>query len=233
MLSGLPLYIDFIFILTALLALGGVGVLVKNSRVTLAIAVWILVQALLAWSGFYTDTMSMPPRLLLAVLPPLLAILLALFSKRGGSFVTGLDARGLVLLSLVRIPVELVLYWLYQNDAVPKEMTFTGRNFDMLAGLTAPLVAAYCFQSSRIIHKTVLLVWNILSLGLLLNIMVNAFLALPRSYRQFAFEVPNKAVLYFPFIWLPSFIVMAVLFSHLILFKKLMSLNPPAATNKT
>jgi len=37
----------------------------------------------------------------------------------------------------------------------------------------------------------------------------------------FAFDQPNIAILYFPFVWLPSFIVMTVLFSHLISIRRL------------
>ncbi|HVF96549.1 MAG TPA: hypothetical protein VM871_04480, partial [Flavisolibacter sp.] len=38
----------------------------------------------------------------------------------------------------------------------------------------------------------------------------------------FAFDQPNIAVLYFPFIWLPSFIVPVVLLSHLVCIRQLL-----------
>jgi glycerol-3-phosphate acyltransferase PlsY len=57
---------------------------------------------------------------------------------------------------------------------------------------------------------------------LLLNIVVNAVLSLPYPFQQFAFDQPNVAVLYFPFTWLPCFIVVIVLYSHLAAIRKLL-----------
>ena len=93
-------------------------------------------------------------------------------------------------------------------------MTFEGRNFDILAGITAPLIAWLAFRGGKI-NRPLLIVWNIFALILLINIVVNAVLSFPSPFQQFAFEQPNLAVLYFPFQWLPSVIVPIVLFSHL------------------
>jgi hypothetical protein len=131
------------------------------------------------------------------------------------------DLRSLTIISIVRIPVELVLYWLSVHKAVPELMTFAGRNFDIFAGLTAPIVYYACFKVSKVSNKTLLLVWNIISLGLLLNIVINAVLSAPFRFQKFAFDQPNIAILYFPFIWLPCFIVMVILLSHLASIRKL------------
>jgi len=40
--------------------------------------------------------------------------------------------------------------------------------------------------------------------------------------QQFAFEQPNRAVLYFPFIWLPSVVIPIFIFSHLAAFWQLL-----------
>jgi hypothetical protein len=56
-----------------------------------------------------------------------------------------------------------------------------------------------------------------------LNIVVNAALSAPVPFQQFAFDQPNIAVLYFPFVWLPGFIVPLVLFAHLAAIQKLYS----------
>jgi len=54
-----------------------------------------------------------------------------------------------------------------------------------------------------------------------LNIVINAILSVPTPIQQFAFDQPNIAILYFPFTWLPCFIVPAVLLSHIVSIKKL------------
>jgi hypothetical protein len=104
-------------------------------------------------------------------------------------------------------------------------MTFEGGNLDILAGLTAPLVA-YLGYHKKTLSIRVLLGWNFICIGLLFNIVVRAVLSAPFSFQKFAFDQPNLAVFYFPFIWLPGFIVPAVLFSHLISIRKLLSVNP-------
>jgi hypothetical protein len=151
--------------------------------------------------------------MLFALFPALAAIIL-LFILARKSLIEQLPLQTLTYLHVVRIPVELVLLWLYQGGQVPQLMTFEGRNFDILAGITAPVMAWLAFRGGKI-NRPLLIVWNTLALGLLLNIVVNAVLSFPFPLQQFAFDQPNRGVLYFPFIWLPSTIVPIVLFCHL------------------
>lgn len=94
-------------------------------------------------------------------------------------------------------------------------MTFEGRNFDILAGLSAPVVAWFGYHKQKL-SKAALLGWNIICLGLLLNIVINAILSAPFPFQQFAFDQPDVAILHFPYTWLPGFIVPAVLLAHLV-----------------
>jgi len=55
----------------------------------------------------------------------------------------------------------------------------------------------------------------------LFNIVLTAILSAPLPIQQLAFEQPNIAVMYFPFVYLPGFIVPIVLFSHLVVISKL------------
>lgn len=130
-----------------------------------------------------------------------------------------LDLKWLTLLHVIRVPVELILYALFMHQAIPELMTFTGRNWDILAGLTAPLVYYFGFVRKTLGLKYILL-WNVFCLGLLLNIVVNALLSAPLPFQQFAFEQPNRALFHFPFIWLPAYVVPVVLLSHLIVIYK-------------
>lgn len=93
-------------------------------------------------------------------------------------------------------------------------MTFEGRNFDIVAGITAPIIVYFGFTKTKIDRQTIL-IWNVIFLGFLLNIVVNALFSAPSPIQIFAFDQPNIAILNFPFIWLPTFIVPIVLFGHL------------------
>lgn len=180
---------------------------------------WLVIQFFISKTGIYLDTNSLPPRFLLLVVPPLVSILLLLTLPKAKPYLAQFNMGALSLVHAVRIPVELALFWLFLHKGVPQLMTFEGRNFDILAGLTAPLVYYFGFYKKKLNSKFIFM-WNAVSLGLLLNIVINAVLSAPFSFQQFGFEQPNVAVLYFPFVYLPGFIVPLVLFSHLISMKR-------------
>ena len=45
----------------------------------------------------------------------------------------------------MRVGVEVVLFWLFIKRVVPESMTFEGRNFDIISGITAPFVAYFAY----------------------------------------------------------------------------------------
>jgi len=222
MLSSVPVYAVIVFVAAVLLTLYLFVRSTQNKKTILFICVvWLALQGMIANVGFYLNTSTLPPRFMLAVVPALFAIIVLFATKAGRRFIDKIDLRAVTLVSIVRIPVELVLYWLFINKAVPQLMTFTGRNFDIISGITAPVIYFVCFKGSNVTNKKLLLLWNVMALALLLNIVINALLSAPFPFQQFAFEQPNIAVLYFPFVWLPSFIVTAVLFSHLVSLRRI------------
>ena len=155
------------------------------------------------------------------MLPPLLLIVILFATAKGRAFVDSLDPKWLTYLHTVRFPVELTLFWLFVYKQVPEIMTFEGRNLDILSGLTAPLVAYFGFQK-RVLGKNILLIWNIVCIGLLVNIVSIAILSVPSPFQKFGFEQPNVGVMYFPFVWLPGCVVPLVLFSHLATIRHLL-----------
>jgi hypothetical protein len=154
-------------------------------------------------------------------MPPVIGIIMLFSTQWGRNFIDTLSIRWLTLVHIVRIPVEITLLGLYLYKAIPRLMTFEGRNFDIIAGISALAVYYFIFIKKSLPNKA-LLFWNFISLGLLLNIVINAVLSLPTAFQQFGFDQPNVAILYFPFILLPSVIVPLVLFSHLVVIRKLM-----------
>ena len=228
MIENLPLYIVVVFIITTLLTVGIFQFAIKrgsfSSRtakfLNFILPFWLILQATEAVTGFYRVTDTLPPRLVAFALFPatLLIIGLFIFSRE---FVGKLSLKILTIIHLIRIPVELVLLWLFQHGQVPQLMTFEGRNFDILSGITAPIIAWLAFRNGQT-NKTLLIIWNIFGLILLINIVSHAALSLPSPIQQLAFEQPNRAVLSFPFIWLPSTVVPIVLFCHLASFYQLL-----------
>jgi hypothetical protein len=59
------------------------------------------------------------------------------------------------------------------------------------------------------------LAWNSIGLCFILFILFNGVLSAELPFQQFAFDQPNKAINYFPFILLPATIVPIVIWTHL------------------
>ena len=221
MILELPLYVSLVFGLTTLLAVWLFYRATRQSKITLVVLLtWMALQAALGLTGFYQQTNSIPPRFPMLVVPPLLLITGLLLIPHGRRFIDELRLDRLTLLHVVRIPVEVVLFWLFVGGVVPQVMTFEGRNFDILAGITAPIIYYFRFINRKLSH-TILLVWNLVCLGLLTNIVLTAALAVPSPFQQIAFEQPNVAILYFPFVWLPSVVVPIVVLAHVSALRQL------------
>jgi hypothetical protein len=217
----LPLYISIVFILATALTFWLLYEASGRSKTVLFVCLaWLVLQGAISLSGFYLVSNTMPPRFALMPGPPLVFILILFLTKRGRNFIDSLNVKLLTYLHVVRIPVELTLFWLFLHKLVPQLMTFEGRNFDIVAGISAPLIAYYGYTKMKL-NRTVLLLWNFICLGLLLNIVINGVLSAPTPIQKFAFDQPNVALLYFPFVWLPAFIVPAVLLSHLASIRQL------------
>ena len=184
MIEGLPNYITIIFILTTILTVLLFLYAVQKStykRYTKAIGfglmAWMILQMALSFQLFYLDTIKdMPPKFMLGFVPTFILMLILFNLKKGKAFIDALPLTQLTLISIVRIPVELVLYWLFLCNWVPELMTFSGVNFDILAGLTAPFVIYFAIKKNGLKRK-LLLTWNVISMLLLLSIILNAVLS--------------------------------------------------------
>lgn len=221
-MEQIPNYLNIFFGLTTLFTIGIFYWAANQSKFTLIILLsWMILQFIIGTTGFYTITEGIPPRFLLLVLPPFIFIGVLFSTTNGRLFIDGLNLRILTMLHIVRIPVEPVLYGLYVYKAVPELMTFEGRNYDIVSGLTVPIIYYLGFVKKQF-NTRLLLIWNFICLGLLFNIVVHAVLSAPFPFQQLAFDQPNIAVLHAPFNGLPSCVVPLVLLSHLAAIRQLL-----------
>jgi hypothetical protein len=222
MLTDLPDSLVIIFLLTVILTFLLLINAVKNKpTAVIVLVIWLATTGILSIKEVFQNTSTISPRLMIVIVPAIVFIILLFITKSGRRFTDSIDLRKLTLVHIVRVPVEITLFMLSTHKLIPELMTFAGRNFDILSGVTAPIVYFVCFKNSQLKNRKLLLVWNFVCLGLLLNIVINALLSAPFPFQQFAFDQPNVAILYFPFTWLPCFIVMIVLYSHLAAIRQL------------
>lgn len=232
-MENLPVYIPVLFVLTTIAGLlllywtikGSGSEQVRNNAnvICFGLVLWLGFQAILALRNVYhSDPDAMPPKIVLfGIAPAMLLILLLFLTAKGRSFMDGLPLDRLIWIHVLRVPVELVLFWLFIQQLVPELMTFEGRNFDVFSGITAPLIAWFGFRKRKL-SSGFILIWNFVCLGLLINIVVHALLSAPSPFQKLAFDQPNIAILYFPFHWLPTFIVPLVLFAQLSSIRQLL-----------
>lgn len=225
----LPYHIPLVFILTTLftlvlflisLAVSKDPVIQKRAHlISLLLLLWTIFQSTLALNAWYMDRVSVPPHITFPVIT-FTVIIVSLFLLPGGRrILDGFSMKMLVWIHIARIPVELCLYWLAGEKQVPVSMTFEGSNFDIIFGITAPIIALMYFKW-KLISDRIFLIWNVLGLISLLAIVIRAAGATPTKLQAWDFQQPNYAVLHFPFIWLPSVIVPLVLLTHLIVIRR-------------
>lgn len=220
---SLPLYLSVAFLaITALTFVLFLRAVPRSSRgfVAVGLSAWLLLQGVLAYRGFFLFESSVPPRFALAIAPPLLLLVVLFATKGGRRWLDGLSLVRLTWLNTVRVGVELVLLGLFMHKTIPQVMTFEGRNADILVGITAPLVAWFGYHRKSISPRMVL-AWNMVALCILLNVVIHGVLSVPTPFQQISFEQPLVALLYFPFNWLPAFIVPVALLTHLVSIRQL------------
>jgi uncharacterized membrane protein len=160
----------------------------------------------------------MPPRMIIVILPPLITAILLLFSKSFSEILNQIPQTWLITIQSFRIAMEIILLMLFFENIIPKQMTFEGLNFDILAGVSALVVGH--FVSRNTMPNKLILVWNVVCLLLLANIVSIALLSAPLPFRVFTNEPANTVIAYFPFVWLPGFVVPVAYAMHFFSIKK-------------
>ncbi|MDB5857028.1 MAG: hypothetical protein JWQ76_717 [Ramlibacter sp.] len=184
--------------------------------VLLVLAFWLAVPGVLAYRGDLDRYAPVPPPgFILFALLTLGTVMLA-FSGFGARMAR-LPLAGLVGFQVFRVPLELVLHRLYAEGVIPVQMTYAGRNFDIVTGVLAALLAVWIWKGQA--PRWLVLAWNLLGLVLLANVVTIAVLSTPVPFRQFMNEPANLLPSTFPYVWLPMFLVQAALFGHLLVFR--------------
>ncbi|MCA9644561.1 MAG: hypothetical protein KC492_27910 [Myxococcales bacterium] len=184
---------------------------------------WMALVALLAMTGVLGRFDAVPPPVL-----PVFAITTGLtiwFARsEQGRRVSELPLSWLVGFQGFRVVVELLLHRGYVEGFVPRELTYSGHNFDMLSGVLG--IALGIWASKATPPRWVLLGYNVLGLALLGIVVTTAVLAMPTRFQVLHTDPPNVWVAEVPFVWLPTVLVQAALLGHLLLFRRLATRGP-------
>ena len=189
------------------------------SGTIIGLVVWIFFVSIWSLTGMMADFSLFPFNFMPILAIPLVTILIITYSKIFKEIIIHIPQQNLIRLQSFRIFVEILLWALYVINLAPVQMTFEGRNFDILAGLSAIIVAYFISKGS--ISKSGIAIWNIVCLGLLINIVVIAILSLPTPFRIFMNEPTNTVVTEFPISFLPGLLVPLAYGLHFFSLRKL------------
>jgi len=185
------------------------------------LALWGIFVTLWSGSEMMADFSNFPFNMMPVIAVPLITAVSLMFSKNVSEILFQIPVEKLILLQSFRFFVELLLWALFIAEVVPVQMTFEGKNFDILAGITAPVIAWLVLQNK--ISKTALIIWHFICLGLLINIVSIAILSTPSPWRMFMNEPSNTIVTHFPVSFLPGFLVPLAYTLHFFSLKQLFS----------
>ena len=189
------------------------------SGTIIGLLLWIFYVSIWSITGMMADFSLFPFNFMPILAIPLVTILIITYSKIFKEIIIHIPQQNLIRLQSFRIFVEILLWALYVINLAPVQMTFEGRNFDILAGLSAIIVAYLISKGS--ISKSGIAIWNIVCLGLLINIVVIAILSLPTPFRIFMNEPTNTVVTEFPVSFLPGLLVPLAYGLHFFSLRKL------------
>jgi hypothetical protein len=193
-----------------------------------ALALFVIVLANLAGdqSGVFSRLDLLPPPFVLLVSASLglaVAVGMGWLGSMGDTLVRTMSVESLVALQIFRLPLEILMLRAAYLGIMPIEFSMQGYNLDVLTGLGALLISAYCAWTWGLPLRAIWL-WNALGMGCLMAIAVLAALTSPNVH-AFGLDAQhiNSWVLYFPYSMLPTLLVAYAVFGHVLLTRKLLA----------
>ena len=190
---------------------------------------WLSLTAGLALSGLLEPSVDHPPpngALLVIVLATVCVIA---FGPIGRRIIQRIAAHKLIAFQVFRIPVELILWALAINGVGPEIMTFEGRNFDILVGLSALPMAILIRKNP---NKSLIIGWNIAGMAILGVVLIHAVLAGPSPFQKFFVAPDTSFVATWPYVWLPGLLVPLAYAGHLLSIRHALTTSQHSSTAK-
>lgn len=185
----------------------------------LVVSGWIVLTTTLAASGFYQNFNTLPPRLALLLLPPIIGVVYLYRSKRFGEVLQYIPHHWMVYVQSFRIVMELILLCMFLENMMPIQMTFEGRNFDIVVGVSSLFVAYFGVVKGKMSSRAIV-AWNIICVLILANTVVNGILSAPTPFRVFFNEPSTGIIGGVPFALLPGFVVPFAFAMHFLSIRK-------------
>lgn len=180
---------------------------------------WMIIWGLAAGRGLLRDWSRTPPPFAGLVAAVAILSLVVGCGPVGRRLARHVPLWVLIGVQGFRLPLELAMHGLYERGIMPVQMSYSGRNLDVLTGAGALIVAA--LVATQRCGRSVVWGWNVVGLLLVLNVVTVGVLSTPR-FQYFGPDQVNVFVTYVPFVWLPAVLVPAAIAGHIVVFRALL-----------
>jgi hypothetical protein len=205
----------------------------KASRRALIVAwvgmAYMVVTGSLAAAGVFSHFDALPPPLLIAAMAQFALLVYGIFFWLKPADIASLSQPALIALQVFRIPTELLMAGLAAQQLLPTEMTFHGRNFDIVSGVAGLLAGLWLWRRGKAgsngrngthgnnsgkSDRTLALFYNALGLVLVTVVVVHGMLSVPTPLQRLHLSIDNIHIARFPICWLPFGLVPAAYALH-------------------
>ena len=163
------------------------------------------------------NSFELPPRfVMLLILPAFLFTGIFIYKNRNNSWLKHIPKSWLVNAQAFRIVVETLFVFSVAEGVLHPNVTIEGYNFDMVLGISAPIIAFLAFGKNLISEKMVM-AWNYVGL-LVLASVIFVFLTttfFPSFYGN-ATNLMPIAFTYYPYTLVPGFLMPVAVFLHVL-----------------
>lgn len=194
----------------------------RSRTLWLIFPVWCLLTATLARSGVLARMDWMPPPVALLIPCVVLVSIVLGVSTFGKGTAEKASWALLIGLQAFRLPLELIMHHASQVHIMPQALSFDGSNFDIATGVMAAFLGSAMALGAPV-PKWMVWLWNLWGMGCLLMITMIAVITSP-MVRALGDEPENVNtwVLYFPYVWLPTLLVVVAFSGHVVVTRKLL-----------
>ncbi|MCG5051744.1 MAG: hypothetical protein KA712_02180 [Myxococcales bacterium] len=190
------------------------------------IGAWFATWGMLAATGLLARFDLRPPPMMLMGAAVMAAALALGLSRIGGQLAAATPVSALIGLQAFRLPLELAMHQAAVEGVMPPQMSYAGFNFDIVTGASAALLAWASWRGLTL-PRAALWAWNVAGSLLLVNVLVIAVVSTP-VIAAFGTEPSrlNVWVTQFPYVYLPTILVVVAAAGHVVVFRWLLASAP-------
>lgn len=183
-----------------------------------SLLIWQLYIYVMCWTGVMKSYEFPPVFALLLILPLFAFTAIFLYSQRDKNWIKTIPQHWLVYFQSFRIFVEILFVFTVSKGVINYHVTIEGYNFDMIFGISAPLVGFLAYTNKKkILSKKAVLIWNYLGLVVLASVIFVfvTCIYVPSIYGSDIPLLPLKSMEY-PYVLIAGFLMPAAVFLHVL-----------------